>query len=132
MTTLKQALKLLDPQNDEHWTAGGLPRVEALEQLTGTQLSRADVEAAAPDLKRSNAEAAPAPAQPQPPADNDHVAEGTTKFPDGVMRSGDAAVLAGHEIEPGKKVGGVEARLAEVEADLAYLRKQFGWPTRSA
>jgi hypothetical protein len=141
VTTLKQALKTLDPSNDEHWTTGGLPRMEVLEALVGKELTRADVEEVAPDLKRSTAPELKV-ADP-PPADNDHVAEGADQFPVGTGGGGPGAASlgevqggggggAGRDIGDGKKVGGIEGRVAELEADLAYLRKQFGWPTRSA
>jgi hypothetical protein len=46
----------LDPANDEHWTAEGLPRIEALEAATGLKgLYRADVTDALPGLTRESA-----------------------------------------------------------------------------
>jgi hypothetical protein len=156
VTTLKQALKTLDPANDEHWTSGGLPRMETLEALVGKELTRADVEEAAPDLKRSNApepKAAadtdndPAPQPPNaPPVDNDHAAEGAVQLRVGTGGGGSGGLSGdflgggggpadagvGRDIGAGVKVGSIEGRVAALEADLAYLRKQFGWPTRSA
>lgn len=45
--SIKAALAKLDPANDDHWTAGGLPAVGEVKHLTGsTTLTRADIEAA--------------------------------------------------------------------------------------
>ena len=82
---IKEALSKLDPENDNHWTADGQPRLDTLKILTGNPgLSREDVTTAAPGFTR--AQAAPqapagappskgtdpvppaAPAAPQPPA----------------------------------------------------------------
>lgn len=46
-----EALKKLDPAADDHWTADGLPKVEAL-GIEGVK--RADVTKAAPHFKRDN------------------------------------------------------------------------------
>lgn len=148
MTTLRQALKLLDPQNDDHWTAAGLPKMEAVEAMTGQAHTREEVEQVAPDLRRSNAEpkaadpdtvaaagdgapedtnAMPADGGAQPPIDNDHVAEGATQFSDE-----EVAANLGHEVGEGVKAGGLEGRVAQLEADLAFLRGLFGWPTRNS
>lgn len=78
------SLGQLDPANDEHWTAGGLPATKALEQLTGiSPIARADVEAAAPGYTRdigraaaSNTGQATAAPEPAPvPADPASLAE---------------------------------------------------------
>lgn len=44
--TLAEAIATLDPANDEHWTQGGLAKMEYLEGLTGGNLTRAEVDAA--------------------------------------------------------------------------------------
>jgi len=49
---IRNAVGLLDAKNDDHWTAAGLPKVEAVEAILGSDLKRADIEAAAPDAKR--------------------------------------------------------------------------------
>lgn len=50
---IKAALAKLDPADDDHWTAGGLPAVGAVKELTSsTTLTRADIEAAAPGFER--------------------------------------------------------------------------------
>lgn len=54
-----------------------------------------------------------------PPVDNDHVADGATQFSDA-------------EVRVNERNASVEDRLSALEADNAFLRKQFGWPTKSA
>ncbi len=48
-----EAVRGLDPQNDEHWTADGLPRLDAVENLLGGDVSRKAVTNAAPDFTRT-------------------------------------------------------------------------------
>ncbi len=52
--TLAEALDELDIDNDEHWTADGLPRLDTLEEYMGTKPARAAVKAAAPHFSRTN------------------------------------------------------------------------------
>ncbi len=53
---IKQALKILDPKDDLHWTAEGLPRMEVVEGLVGdSSIKRADVTNAAPEFNREEA-----------------------------------------------------------------------------
>lgn len=50
---LKKALDQLDPDNDDHWTKDGQPALKAVEQFYGSAaVSRADIRAVAPNLKR--------------------------------------------------------------------------------
>lgn len=142
MTTLKQALKTLDPKNDEHWTAGGLPRVDVLEQLTGGSVTRDEIEAAAPDLKRSTApelNVAHDPATVQLSAGAGGGGGGPGASSLGATQGG-GGPGAGHisggggggrAIGDGVIVGDIEGRVAAIEADLAFLRNLFGWPTRT-
>lgn len=46
------AIEELDADDDDHWTAAGLPKVEALSELTGKTVTRAAITDAAPDAKR--------------------------------------------------------------------------------
>lgn len=48
------ALKKLDAGNDEHWTTEGLPRLDVLKDLTGTQVTRDALNAVAKGFTRSN------------------------------------------------------------------------------
>lgn len=49
---IRAALAVLDHANAEHWTQGGLPKVEAVAELTGKTVTRAQIDVAAPDAKR--------------------------------------------------------------------------------
>ena len=54
MTTLIEAIHQLDPANDDHWTAQGLPAMEALKGFLGDDsITRPQVTEAAPDLNRT-------------------------------------------------------------------------------
>lgn len=53
---LNEALDVLDPANDEHWTSNGSPRMDALHALTGDDtITRRQVVEARPDLMRDTA-----------------------------------------------------------------------------
>jgi hypothetical protein len=49
---LKQALARLDPADDDHWTADGLPRVDAVSMILGRDVKRAAITDAAPGMTR--------------------------------------------------------------------------------
>lgn len=50
-----EALKKLDPVNDNHWTADGLPRLDTVKMLAGDQtLTRDSVTSIVPEFSRSN------------------------------------------------------------------------------
>jgi len=65
---LNEALAKLDPANDEHWTAEGLPRTDALAKLLGRTISRKEISEAAPELSRSSTVEADE-AEASPPAE---------------------------------------------------------------
>lgn len=49
---IKAAVALLDGKNDDHWTAAGLPAVDAVAEIAGKTVTRAAINEAAPDAKR--------------------------------------------------------------------------------
>ncbi|SMC97077.1 hypothetical protein [Novosphingobium sp. B1] len=49
---IASAIALLDAKTDAHWTAAGLPAVDAVAELTGKAVTRKAIEEAAPDAKR--------------------------------------------------------------------------------
>jgi hypothetical protein len=51
---IRGALSKLDPNNDEQWTADGLPRIDALEALGLKGVTRGQVTAVAPTFTRFN------------------------------------------------------------------------------
>jgi len=55
---LLEATSRLDPANDDHWTADGLPRMTAVGELAGdSSITRKDITHAAPNLTRALAQA---------------------------------------------------------------------------
>ena len=56
MSKILEALSKLDTNNDNHWTADGLPRIETVRMLSGDQgITREQITAEAPDFSRSAA-----------------------------------------------------------------------------
>lgn len=74
---LMQALKQLDPNNDEHWTADGLPRVDVVTALLGKTVGRQDITNAAPELTREAWLDSIAAADSADPADEESAADET-------------------------------------------------------
>lgn len=65
-----EAVRGLDPKNDEHWTTDGMPRLDAVENLLGGDVSRKSVTNAAPNYTRAVAsELVDAPQDGEPPVD---------------------------------------------------------------
>lgn len=60
LPTLAEAIGMLDPENDAHWTSNNLPGLDDLSKLTGKSVSRADVEAIAAGYTRAKARQAKA------------------------------------------------------------------------
>lgn len=53
MGSLLDVLKRLDPDNEEHWTADGFPKVDVVQELSGDNMvNRAQITEAAPLLSR--------------------------------------------------------------------------------
>lgn len=98
MTTvnIQAALQKLDPNNDNHWTGDGQPRLDTVKMLVGNQkLTREEINTAAPTFSRAaalqglqpGAPSAPAPTPdpaavpaataPQPPTGDDPVQDGS-------------------------------------------------------
>ncbi len=62
--------------NDAHWTASGSPAMDAVNALLPTPITRARLDEVAPNFKRDDGVGG----EPQPPIDNEHVAEGAAQF----------------------------------------------------
>ena len=58
---LASALAALDPAKDSDWTVGGKPDIAAVSALVGVTVTRAEIDAVAPDLKRPSTEKIQAP-----------------------------------------------------------------------
>ncbi len=53
---LAQAIAKLDPEDEDHWTADGLPRMDVLVEFTGDRsITRAQVSGLSPELTRDTA-----------------------------------------------------------------------------
>lgn len=52
MSDLKDALKQLDVNNDDHWTKGGLPMVDVVSHFHGETVTRSDIAEVWPDFTR--------------------------------------------------------------------------------
>jgi len=118
-----EALKKLDPDNDEHWTNTGKPAMEAVNALLPAAITRARLDEVAPDFSR-----------PEPEAEASAASSGESNA------GGAGAEQGGEEPQSGvSHTGGAveesytshEDRIGALEADIAFLRKQFGWPTKN-
>lgn len=56
--SLGEAIGLLDPNEDKHWTSNNLPNLEHLGELIGKKVARAEVDAVAEGYTRAKARAA--------------------------------------------------------------------------
>lgn len=52
--TIEEALRQLDPTNDDHWTGDGLPRVDVISGIVGRAVTRKEITDAAPLLVRES------------------------------------------------------------------------------
>lgn len=69
MTSIKNALKKLDHADDSKWTADGRPTVRAIEELTGQDHTREELDAELGDFRRQAA------AADEPQADDEHITQ---------------------------------------------------------
>lgn len=54
MNKLLEVLGNLDPTKDEHWTQDGVARLDVVSELMGSQVTRAQIQEAAPKFSRAN------------------------------------------------------------------------------
>lgn len=111
-TMIVEALGKLDPANDEHWTADGKPAMVALNALLPAEITRARLEEVAPDFARP-------PSEPAPAGGVD------------VATSQEGDPPSDEELTDQERIAALEETVAGQAADLAFLRNQFGWPTKS-
>lgn len=149
---INDALNKLDADNDDDWTTIGKPAMEAVNAHLPTPITRARLDEVAPDFSR------PEPASEDGDAGDEGNPTGTGAV-DGDEEP-QSFILAplkvegqpsptGDPLDP-PEVSGlpapgslreegeerwedmVERRLTMLEADNAFLRKTFGWPTKDA
>lgn len=100
---INEFLARLDPSNDEHWTADGLPRMDVLHVILGKDtMTRQDLTGLAPEFTREVAIKLAAEADGNPPADDQSEPEADA----------DADVDADAEDQP-KASGGVMGALRD-------------------
>lgn len=144
---IRGALAQLDPARDEHWTASGLPAVPAVRALAGDDsVTRAQVEAAAPDLRRppvgaavelpAAAESSTAPTSPAPAAApattvatevvhglDDQGRPATAEVPSWVVRALSDAGLRDYADRALKQLRATEQRVKELERAIGADKK---------
>lgn len=132
-TNLKEALERLDPEDNEHWTALGLPRLEVL----GEDVKRKDVEEVAPEFNRVVARAAAMAKQAENAAESDTVDaeaaqdqdEGAENeppvVPEDEFQASDDEDEPQDEPEPEKPVETVAEVVAQDEVDKEELRAEL-------
>lgn len=100
-TTILEALEELDQDNDAHWTMDGAPRLDALEEILGHQVSRKEVIDVSPKFMR----------QPTAPSEEPEVAtEATPEAPiDKEDEANDETDPPSTNAEPESPVEDVEA-----------------------
>lgn len=135
MSKITEALSKLDPNNDNHWTQDGLPRLDTVKILAGNpSLTREAVTAAAPNFNRQTAQAAAQGAaqggaatpvqgggesQPQAAVQAAPAADGTVATPAPAAEP-DLPVLAPAALaEPAGDVDELEQKLAEARLHLS-------------
>jgi hypothetical protein len=121
---IQEALRQLDPNNENHWTADGLPRLDTVKLLAGDSgITREHVTAAAPGYTRSAAlggaepgsgMGTPSPAQETAPAAPQAPSQGV----------GNGAEQAGSGADDGTQVQKATAR-AEAEGPVAVAQRVY-------
>ena len=53
--TIEQAVAMLDPAMDSHWTRDGKPQVDDVSALLGRRVTRAEIDEALPEFQRPEA-----------------------------------------------------------------------------
>lgn len=53
--TLAEVIRSLDHTNDEHWIQSGLPKIDAVVEMFGQDVTRAEISEAVPDFDREAA-----------------------------------------------------------------------------
>lgn len=83
-----EVLPQLDPENENHWTADGLPRIETVEALVGDKVTRSEIREAAPYFNRKH-----------PSFDQPVIDEGSTNIWDAPELTGDGSEVETQEPE---------------------------------
>lgn len=92
--TLAEALELLDPAEDSHWTADGLPAIAVLKELTGSHVTREEVTNLRPGFTRAGEPDAVSEAKPPVVVDYDAAVSAAQRAVDEANESLKNAVAA--------------------------------------
>ena len=99
---IAEAVQALDPKNDDHWTAEGLPRMDAVEKLFGDdQITRQQVSDAVPGFTRETALAKASPPPVEDPDDEEDEDE---------------------DDEDEKEIGVLEKEVAGIDQSIAEMK----------
>lgn len=109
---INQALAALDPHDDDHWTADGLPRVDVVAGMVGAEVKRQDITNADPQFSRMAVQKAEN-GKPYDDAGTDDNASAADPTSGG---SGDTLVEAG---DPAHDAGNPEVAGRQPEGDAA-------------
>lgn len=126
---IREAVFGLDPQNNEHWTADGLPRLDAVENMLGGDVSRKSVTNAAPDFNRTVAsELVDAPVD-EPPVETDEdesdETEAVQQSPEPAQETDTASVTDHEPDEDDPLAEGPADFRAELEAEIDYVQQRI-------
>lgn len=126
---INEALRKLDVENDQHWTADGMPKMGVVEELVGDKsITRKDVTNAAPDFNReairtqmqeqaSNSEQGTADHEPEPLVEEPEKDAAKTAKPTGPLTS--SSPVESVEVKENK------SRQAERAARVKEACKEF-------
>jgi len=129
---IREALAKLDPSNDAHWTADGMPAMAVVEELVGDKsIKRKDVTSAAPGFTRSTPSlGSPSPSGDPQPDPEDQAAKSPSPDPqpdpdDGPEEEPDAdeeeAAFQAADERVQKAVKGLE----EAQKELSQAQKEL-------
>lgn len=129
-----EAVEKLDKSNVNHWTDGGLPKLETIRLLTGNpKVSRDDIQAAAPGYTRTGpAQVLVADASSQEQTDEEEY-EAPFEDPASVRRAKIAELLQGRSLEEldaaitqgNQMMANINSDIAELTNDRDQLSKEL-------
>jgi predicted RNase H-like nuclease (RuvC/YqgF family) len=106
---LKQAIRELDPKNDDHWTTNGAPLVALVSELVGREITRQEIIDVAPGLTRDGEVQF---SENEPPPEffkDEETVEAKVKKLDDEM------------LELARSIGKLETKITELKAERAAL-----------
>lgn len=111
---IKAALGELDPANDAHWTSDGKPAMDAVNALLTAAITRKRLDEVAPEFVRPE----------------NVLNAGSEELSDESLEEIDLSNP--DALSPETRLAALELVVDRLASDLAFLRKQFGWPTKDS